>query len=45
MDIPNVTVMEFVDNGYTGTNVERPGFQEMIELVRCGKVNCIVIAI
>jgi DNA invertase Pin-like site-specific DNA recombinase len=42
LDIPNAEVLEFVDNGYTGTNLERPGFQEMIELVRCGKVNCIV---
>ena len=43
MDIPNATILEFVDNGFTGTNVERPAFQEMIELVRCGKVNCIVV--
>jgi DNA invertase Pin-like site-specific DNA recombinase len=43
MDLPGAQVLEFVDNGYTGTNVERPGFQEMIELVRCGRVNCIVV--
>jgi len=42
LEMPNVTVLEFVDNGLTGTNVERSGFQEMIELVRCGRVNCIV---
>ena len=42
LDIPGSSVLEFVDNGFTGTNVERPGFQEMIELVRCGRVNCIV---
>ena len=43
MDIPDAQVLEFVDNGFTGTNVERPGFQEMIELVRCGRINCIVV--
>jgi len=43
MDIPGAQVLEFVDNGFTGTNVERPGFQEMIELVRCGRINCIVV--
>jgi DNA invertase Pin-like site-specific DNA recombinase len=43
MDIPGVQVLEFVDNGFTGTNVERPGFQEMIELVRCGRINCIIV--
>jgi len=42
LGIPNATVLEFIDNGYSGTNVERPGFQEMIELVRCGKIQCIV---
>jgi DNA invertase Pin-like site-specific DNA recombinase len=43
LDIPNAQVLEFVDNGFTGTNVERPGFQEMIELIRCGRINCIVV--
>ena len=43
MDIPGAQILEFVDNGFTGTNVERPGFQEMIELVRCGGINCIVV--
>jgi DNA invertase Pin-like site-specific DNA recombinase len=42
LDIPHATVLEFVDNGYTGTNLERPAVQEMLELVRCGRVNCIV---
>jgi len=43
MDLPGAQVLEFVDNGFTGTNVERPAFQEMIELVRCGRINCIVV--
>ena len=33
---------EYVDDGWSGTNFERPGFQRMMEDVEAGKVNCIV---
>ena len=36
-------LLEFCDDGYTGTNFERPGMQEMLELVRDSKINCIVV--
>ena len=39
----NYDLLEFCDDGYTGTNFERPGMQEMLELVRDSKINCIVI--
>jgi len=42
MGMDNVKVLEFVDNGYTGTNYERPAFQEMLDLVRSGGLHCIV---
>ena len=32
-----------VDDGYTGSNFDRPGFQEMMDDVRAGRVNCIVV--
>lgn len=32
-----------VDDGYTGSNFQRPAFQEMMADVRAGKVNCIVV--
>ena len=32
-----------VDDGFTGSNFERPQFQEMIAEVKAGKVNCIVV--
>lgn len=32
-----------VDDGYTGSNFERPAFQEMIADIKAGKVNCIVV--
>lgn len=38
---PNI--LEFVDNGYSGTNFERPAVQELLELVRSGGVNCIIV--
>ena len=43
LDIPNATVLEFIDNGHSGTNLERPAMQELLDLVRCGKVNCIIV--
>lgn len=38
-----VSTQEFCDDGYTGANFERPDFQRMIELVKQGKINCIVV--
>lgn len=39
----DASVLEFVDNGFSGTNFERPGVQELLELIREGKVNCVVV--
>lgn len=39
----NAEVIEFVDNGYSGANFERPSVQELLELVRCNKVDCIIV--
>ena len=35
-------VGEYVDDGWSGTNFERPDFQRMMDDVEAGKVNCIV---
>jgi DNA invertase Pin-like site-specific DNA recombinase len=43
LDIPNAEVLEFVDNGNSGTNFERPAVQALLELVRSGEVNCIAV--
>lgn len=32
-----------VDDGFTGSNFDRPAFQEMMADVKAGKVNCIVV--
>ena len=39
----NITSINFVDNDYTGTNMDRPALQEMLELARGGGVNCIIV--
>lgn len=36
-------VMEGYDDGYTGTNFERPHFQEMMSAIEAGKVNCVIV--
>lgn len=33
----------YADNGCTGTDFDRPAFQRMLEDVRSGKINCIVV--
>ena len=34
---------EYVDDGYTGTNEKRPSFQRMLEEVKHGKINAIIV--
>lgn len=36
-------VLEFCDDGYTGTNFDRPQFQAMIDLVKDGKISCVIV--
>lgn len=39
----NHEIMEFCDDGYTGTNFERPGMQAMLAMVREERIDCIVV--
>lgn len=34
---------EFYDDGYTGTNFERPGFQKMLRHLESGEANCVIV--
>lgn len=36
-------VREFVDDGHTGTDFERPGFQELNRCLMDGSVHCILV--
>ena len=41
--VRNAEVLEFIDNGYSGTNFERPAVQELLGRMREGKINCIIV--
>lgn len=34
---------EFIDDDWTGTNFNRPGFQRMMDEIRSGNINCIIL--
>lgn len=36
-------VGEFFDDGYTGTNYDRPGFRSVLEAVERGRANCVIV--
>lgn len=36
-------LLEFCDDGYTGTNLNRPGMQAMLEEARKGGIDCIIV--
>ena len=36
-------VKEYVDDGYTGSNFERPGFIKMMEDIKRQRINCIIV--
>lgn len=36
-------VAEYVDDGYTGTNFDRPDFKKMIAAMERGEINCIIV--
>ena len=38
-----VVVSERVDDGYSGSSFERPGFQQMLEDIRRGAVDCVIV--
>ena len=36
-------VGEYVDDGYSGTDFDRPGFQKMLEDIKVKKINCVIV--
>ena len=43
-NLPNVEIEDYyIDDGYTGTNFERPGFKRMLQDVLNGKINGIIV--
>lgn len=42
-DLKHCRQLEFFDDGYSGTNFERPSFEKMMEKVKKGEINCIIV--
>lgn len=41
---PDMTLVDvYTDDGYTGTNFDRPGFRRMIRDIEEGRVNCVIV--
>ncbi len=36
-------VSEYVDDGYSGTTFDRPGFKRMVEDIKNNKINCVIV--
>ena len=41
--LQNLPRIEFCDDGFSGTNFERPGFSKMINYAKRGEISCIVV--
>lgn len=43
-DKPEIDIVSIrVDDGYTGTNYDRPSFQRMMDDIKAGTVNCVIV--
>lgn len=42
-DLADLPIKEFADDGYTGTNFNRPQFQEMLSKIRSGEICCVIV--
>lgn len=42
-DLSQYKVVEFCDDGYSGTNFDRPGVKALLEEVRAGNICCIIV--
>ena len=42
-ELNSANITEFCDDGFTGTNFNRPKFKEMIEEIKLGLIDCVVV--
>ena len=38
-----MSVVEFVDDGYSGKNMDRPDMQKMLEMVKRKQISCVIV--
>ena len=38
-----IVIQTYIDNGATGTNFHRPGFQQMLSDIEAGLINCVIV--
>ena len=42
-DMKSIETIEFCDDGYSGTNMDRPGIQTLLEEVKKNRIQCIIV--
>mgnify|MGYP002530559280 FL=1 len=42
-DLKGCEVREFYDDGYSGTNFNRPSFERLLEQIKKGEINCVIV--
>ena len=42
-DLKGCELREFYDDGYSGTNFKRPSFERLLEQIRRGEVDCVIV--
>ena len=42
-ELQKYQIVEFVDDGYTGTNFDRPNVQKMLTAIRAGKISLVIV--
>lgn len=42
-ELRKVSVIEFVDDGYSGKNMDRPDMQRMLEMVKRKQISCVIV--
>lgn len=43
LELVKYEVMEFCDDGYSGTNMERPGMQKLLKEIKANNIRCIIV--
>lgn len=42
-ELSRYTAAEFVDDGYSGTSMDRPGMQKLLKEIKGGRIQCIIV--